>query len=135
MFLITAASWIISLTLFLMTFFQITVSVQASLREDSQELGVLRAIGLQKSAVVRVSLYETLSTLVGAMFLGTLVGLFSAGLIALLFISASEMPIVLNIPQATLLAMLLMSLCTIVIGTVLGARGITKKSITSILRG
>ena len=135
MFLITAASWIIALTLFLMTFFQITVSVQASLREDSQELGVLRAIGLQKSAVVRVSLYETLSTLVGAMFLGTLIGLFSAGLIALLFIAASEMPLVLNIPQATLLAMLLMSLCTIVIGTVLGARGITKKSITSILRG
>ena len=135
MFLITAASWIIALTLFLMTFFQITVSVQASLREDSQELGVLRAIGLQKSAVVRVSLYETLSTLVGAMFLGTLIGLFSAGLIALLFIAASEMPLVLNIPQATLVAMLLMSLCTIVIGTVLGARGITKKSITSILRG
>ena len=135
MFLITAASWIIALTLFLMTFFQITVSVQASLREDSQELGVLRAIGLKKSAVVRVSLYETLSTLVGAMFLGTLIGLFSAGLIALLFITASEMPLVLNIPQATLLAMLLMSLCTIVIGTVLGARGITKKSITSILRG
>jgi ABC-type antimicrobial peptide transport system permease subunit len=134
MFLITAASWIIALTLFLMTFFQITVSVQASLREDSQELGVLRAIGLQKSAVVRVSLYETLSTLVGAMFLGTLIGLFSAGLIALLFITASEMPLVLNIPRATLLAMLLMSLCTIVIGTVLGARGITKKSITSILR-
>lgn len=135
MFLITAASWIIALTLFLMTFFQITVSVQASLREDSQELGVLRAIGLQKSAVVRVSLYETLSTLVGAMFLGTLIGLFSAGLIALLFITASEMPLVLNIPQGTLLAMLMMSLCTIVIGTVLGARGITKKSITSILRG
>jgi ABC-type antimicrobial peptide transport system permease subunit len=135
MFLITAASWIIALTLFLMTFFQITVSVQASLREDSQELGVLRAIGLQKSAVVRVSLYETLSTLVGAMFLGTLIGLFSAGLIALLFIAASEMPLVLNIPRATLVAMLLMSLCTIVIGTVLGARGITKKSITSILRG
>lgn len=135
MFLITAASWIIALTLFLMTFFQITVSVQASLREDSQELGVLRAIGLQKSAVVRVSLYETLSTLVGAMFLGTLIGLFSAGLIALLFITASEMPLVLNIPRGTLLAMLLMSLCTIVIGTVLGARGITKKSITSILRG
>lgn len=109
--------------------------MQASLREDSQELGVLRAIGLQKSAVVRVSLYETLSTLVGAMFLGTLIGLFSAGLIALLFITASEMPLVLNIPQATLVAMLLMSLCTIVIGTVLGARGITKKSITSILRG
>lgn len=135
MFLITAASWIIALTLFLMTFFQITVSVQASLREDSQELGVLRAIGLQKSAVVRVSLYETLSTLIGAMFLGTLIGLFSAGLIALLFITASEMPLVLNIPRGTLLAMLLMSLCTIVIGTVLGARGITKKSITSILRG
>ena len=135
MFLITAASWTIALTLFLMTFFQITVSVQASLREDSQELGVLRAIGLQKSAVVRVSLYETLSTLVGAMFLGTLIGLFSAGLIALLFITASEMPLVLNIPQGTLLAMLLMSLCTIVIGTVLGARGITKKSITTILRG
>lgn len=135
MFLITAASWIIALTLFLMTFFQITVSVQASLREDSQELGVLRAIGLQKSAVVRVSLYETLSTLIGAMFLGTLIGLFSAGLIALLFITASEMPLVLNIPQGTLLAMLMMSLCTIVIGTVLGARGITKKSITSILRG
>ena len=135
MFLITAASWIIALTLFLMTFFQITVSVQASLREDSQELGVLRAIGLQKSAVVRVSLYETLSTLLGAMFLGTLIGLFSAGLIALLFITASEMPLVLNIPQGTLLAMLLMSLCTIVIGTVLGARGVTKKSITTILRG
>jgi ABC-type antimicrobial peptide transport system permease subunit len=135
MFLITAISWIIALVLFLMTFFQITVSVQASLKEDSQELGVLRAIGLQKSAVVRVSLYETLSTLVGAMFLGTLIGLFSAGLIALLFITASEMPVVLNIPQATLLAMLLMSLFTVVIGTVLGARGITKKSITSILRG
>lgn len=33
--LLYAASWIISLALFVMTFFQITVSVSSSLREDS----------------------------------------------------------------------------------------------------
>jgi hypothetical protein len=42
MIILQAASWIVSVALFLMTFFQITVSVQGSMREDSQELGILR---------------------------------------------------------------------------------------------
>ena len=84
----------------------------------------MRAIGLKKNAVIRVALYETLSTQMGAMFLGTLIGLFAAGLIAMLFITATELPLILNIPQDTLLAMLLMSLATIIIGTYIGASGI-----------
>lgn len=37
-----AAGVAVAIILFVMTFFQIIVSVQSSVREDSQELGVLR---------------------------------------------------------------------------------------------
>lgn len=35
MFILYATSWVIGLVLFLMTFFQITTSLQSSLKEDS----------------------------------------------------------------------------------------------------
>lgn len=42
MSILFAASVAIAVILFIMTFFQITVSVQSCMREDSQELGILR---------------------------------------------------------------------------------------------
>ena len=98
MFILYATSWAIGLVLFLMTFFQITVSLSSSLKEDSQELGVLRAIGLTKQALTRVALYEQLSTLLSAIILGLLVGLLASSMIGALFMNFAELPFTLIVP-------------------------------------
>lgn len=135
MFILYATSWAISLVLFLMTFFQLTVSLSSTLKEDAQELGVLRAIGLPKSKLTLVALYEQLSTLLSAILLGLLVGLISAGMVGALFMNFAELPFVMIVDNWAIIGMAGMGLGTIIIGTLAGVQGINRKSITSILKG
>ncbi|TNV73459.1 hypothetical protein FGO68_gene9060 [Halteria grandinella] len=135
MFILYATSWAISIVLFLMTFFQLTVSLSSTLKEDAQELGVLRAIGLPKSKLTLVALYEQLSTLLSAILIGLLVGLISAGMVGALFMNFAELPFVMIVDNWAIIGMAGMGLGTIIIGTLAGVQGINRKSITSILKG
>ncbi|TNV74243.1 hypothetical protein FGO68_gene7073 [Halteria grandinella] len=135
MIILLATSWAVGLVLFLMTFFQITVSLTASLKEDSQELGVLRAIGLTKSSLTLVALYEQLSTLLSAILIGLIVGLVSSSMVNTLLMNFAELPFVLLIPWGGVVGMIVTGLVTIVVGTLIGVRGINRKNITTILKG
>jgi hypothetical protein len=51
-----------------------------------------RAIGLPKKFILRVSLYESMAILFGALILGTIIGVLSSSLIAILFMTIVELP-------------------------------------------
>jgi ABC-type antimicrobial peptide transport system permease subunit len=104
-------------------------------REDAQELGVLRSIGLTKRHVVAVSLFEALANLTCALLLGVVVGVIAVKMLSPMFGKVAEMPAQIIMPWKTLLAMVIFSFSTIVFGTILGTRQITSKNISQILRG
>jgi ABC-type antimicrobial peptide transport system permease subunit len=125
----------IGVVLYLLTFFQVSVSLSSTLKEDAQELGVLRAIGLKQKSLILVVLYEQLSTLFSAIILATIIGLLSSSMVCLLLMNFAEMPFVMMVPYSTVALMILMGLVTIILGTYFGVKGINSKSITSILKG
>lgn len=78
--------------------------MQASVKDDSQEIGVLRAIGLTKDNVIRLMLMEGLSNLASSLILGIVVGLIAAAMTALMFTTMVELPF-------TLIVSNILSLC------------------------
>jgi ABC-type antimicrobial peptide transport system permease subunit len=68
---------IIVITMFL-CFFSLSSSMSANLYEQTKEIGVLRAIGLKKTRIILLYIYEAFilvvaSSLLG-IFIGTLIG-------------------------------------------------------------
>ena len=53
---------------------------------------IIRAVGLPKKQIFKVSLYESLSNLIGAIFIGCCVGVIASLLVAILFMTTLEMP-------------------------------------------
>ena len=51
------------------------VSISANIRDSMWELGVLRAMGMTKSEVMRLTIYESLSNNISSIILGFMIGL------------------------------------------------------------
>ena len=49
-------------------------------------------MGLPKRQIIKVSMYESLSNLLGAIIIGCIIGVIASGLIALLFMTTLELP-------------------------------------------
>ena len=63
---------IIALTL---AFFLLLISTTSNIKENLWELGVLKAIGLNKDQSKRIYMYEAFAVIIGALILGIMVGL------------------------------------------------------------
>ena len=125
---------LIALILFILTFFQLVISVQSNLRDDSQQLGVLRyysprnlpnpiyrAIGMKNNEVMKITLYEAVANLSSATIMGTIIGVTAAALTAAVILMFVEMPYKLILSYGTIVFMIVMASLTIVVGTVMGA--------------
>ncbi|CDW83103.1 permease-like protein [Stylonychia lemnae] len=126
---------IIATILFILTFFQLIVSISSNIRDDEWELGVLRAIGLQKSDIVKLTLYESIANMFTSSVLGFIIGIISATAMAALFLAIVELPLNLILSFQSIILMLFMTMFTIIVGTYLGTKQINSKSITSVLKG
>ena len=51
-----------------------------------------RAVGLPKRQIIKISLYESISNLLGAIIIGIVIGVIASGLIAIMFMTTIEMP-------------------------------------------
>lgn len=60
------------------SFFLLLVSCKTNIAENSWELGVLRALGLDKGQLTRVYLYESLVSILASSLLGSFIGICSA---------------------------------------------------------
>lgn len=128
-FLIVAA---ISLIL---SFFLILVSFVSNIKENAWEFGVLRAIGLDKSQMTRIYIYEALCLTLGASILGTIVGLVTAISIVQQFNLFMEMPFQFNFPWAVFFFSIVLAVVTSVLGSKSALDVIKKRQISSIVKG
>lgn len=92
LFYIILYSIVVSVIAMILSFFLILVSFISNIKEASWEFGVLRAIGLNKSEITRIYIYEALSLVVGAGLIGTSVGIIIAVTITLQFLMFVELP-------------------------------------------
>ena len=61
------------------------------------EYNYYRSIGLQKSDITKVTLYEYLTSIGSATILGSVIGALSAGALTILLLDFVEIPFILNV--------------------------------------
>ncbi len=77
-FLFQLFSMIVGIIALILAFFLLLTSTNANIRENFWELGVLKAIGLNKSQCLYMLMYEAYSTVIAALILGIGIGLLIA---------------------------------------------------------
>lgn len=121
--------------LFLMSFFQLLLSIEGNIKENQWQVGVLRSIGLTKSDVKSVVLTEATANILTAeligFFIGYIVMVSSMSLMNTIF----ELPINFDIDWLTLILLMSISVMTVYFGTGIGISHINKMKISTILKG
>ncbi|KAI9140455.1 FtsX-like permease family-domain-containing protein [Paraphysoderma sedebokerense] len=119
----------------ILSFFVLWLSFTANIRENSWEFGVLRAIGLNAGAVVRIYIYEALCIILATIVIGTAIGIITAITLSLQFNLFTEMPFSFSFPTYLFIFVVGMSLLVSVLGSYFPAREFRKKQIAIALKG
>ena len=121
--------------LFLMSFFQLLLSIEGNIKENQWQVGVLRSIGLTKHCVESIVLTEATANILTAELIGFLVGYIVMVSSMSLMNTIFELPINFDIDWLTLIFLMAISVLTVYIGTGLGVSQVNKMRISTILKG
>jgi hypothetical protein len=119
----------------IISFFLLWLSFDANVRENSWEFGVLRSLGVPATTVTRAYVYESVAVVLGAVILGTIVGLLVSITLTLQFNLFLELPFVLLFPTGLFLVVFFISLLVAVVGAYLPSKQFCEKDIASVIRG
>lgn len=126
---------IISFICYLLGLFQLILTIQANIRDSMWELGVLRSMGINKTEVMKLTVYESLANNLASIICGFIIGLLVAiGSIGqfLLFL---ELPFKIVLPYGLFWVVAALSVVTMSVGSWIGTRQLYAKQIASTLKG
>jgi|NOAtaT_6_FD_contig_101_1046183_length_1794_multi_3_in_0_out_0_2 ABC-type antimicrobial peptide transport system permease subunit len=101
----------------ILTFFLILVSFISNIKENSWEFGVLRAVGLNKSQITRVYMYEAFVLTFSSGLIGTVIGIIVAITLTLQFLMFTELPFKFIFPTNMFLTTFVLGLFTSIGGS------------------
>lgn len=127
--------YMITALLFLMSFFQLLLSIEGNIKENMWQVGVLRSIGLTKSDVKSVVLTEATANILTAEIIGFAMGYIVMVSSMSLMNTIFELPINFDIDWLTLLMLMSISVLTVYFGTGIGISSINRMKISKILKG
>jgi ABC-type antimicrobial peptide transport system permease subunit len=119
----------------MLCFFTLSLSFEANVRENSWEFGVIRAVGLSVSALIRSYIYEALCLVASSLLCGFVIGVTIALTLTAQFNLFLEMPFQFDFPYILFFSLIAMALVVAVVGSWIPARILRKKEIAIVLRG
>eukprot|EP01103_Thecamoeba_quadrilineata_P013162 TRINITY_DN3567_c0_g1_i2.p1 TRINITY_DN3567_c0_g1~~TRINITY_DN3567_c0_g1_i2.p1 ORF type:complete len:1198 (-),score=214.19 TRINITY_DN3567_c0_g1_i2:59-3133(-) len=125
----------VSLVASVVCFFGLWLSFAANIRENSWELGVLRALGLTANQVLRVYIYEALCIVVTSTILGSMIGVMIAVTLTLQSDLFTEMPFAFAFPWSLFGITSAAAVTIAILGSYLPASSLSKQEIAIALRG
>mmetsp|Transcript_4461 Transcript_4461/g.4166 ORF Transcript_4461/g.4166 Transcript_4461/m.4166 type:complete len:268 (-) Transcript_4461:23-826(-) len=125
---------IISCIALILAFFLLIISIIANIRDSTYEIAVLRAIGTTSHDVTNIYVIEALSNNIASIILGLMVGITVSSTLGAQYFSVMEVPFELLLPYKMILAMIIISLLILFIGTYRSTKVIGNKSIAGILK-
>lgn len=117
-----------------LSFFLLWLSFDANVRENSWEFGVLRCF-IDAGALTRCYIYEAVAVVIGAVTLGTAVGILVSVILQLQYNLFLELPFVMLFPWPLWLVVFLLSLVVAFLGAWIPAQDYCRKEISSVIRG
>jgi ABC-type antimicrobial peptide transport system permease subunit len=111
----------------IISFFLLLISTSHNIRDNIQEFGCLRAMGLTKNQGVRMFMYEQYSVIFSALFLGLIIGIILAALVGGQFFMFIELPAKMLMPTRLVIAMVFMSIITTFFAVYIPLKEVNKK--------
>jgi len=124
----------VSIIAVILCFFVLWLSFIANVRENSWEFGVLRAVGLDVSKVIRMYIYEAICLILSAVVIGTVIGMIVSITLTLQFTLFTELAFTFDFPYILFTTVFVMSLTVAVLGSWIPARYLKEKDIASALK-
>lgn len=90
--LIDVFNFSVSIICFALGLFQLIVSISANIRDSMWELGVLRAMGMNKNQIMRLTMYESFVNNMSSIILGFIIGLIISASLMAQFMLFLELP-------------------------------------------
>ena len=115
--------------------FQLVVTVSANISDSMWELGVLRSMGCTRQQIMRVIVYELVSTTLSAITLGYVCGIIVSVLSIAIFHIIVELPMKVNLPTTLLIQLFFFAIASMIAGAKYGTSVLFKKNIAGILKG
>lgn len=119
---------------FTLCFFQVIVSVNTNMQETGWELGVLRAAGITKSEMRKISLIESVVVISSALVIGLAIGMFAAASSVELYDMVLEVPMRPSFPIFQVFLLVLFAYASLFVGALFKLHQISKLSISSLLK-
>lgn len=126
---------IVAMISIFLSFFLILVSFTSNVRENSWEFGVLRAIGLSKSQMTRLYMYEAGVLTACSGVLGSIVGIVVAITLVLQLLLFTELPFEFLFPVEIFCLTFGLGLVTAIGGSYFAVKEIREKSIANVTKG
>ena len=121
--------------LFLLSFYQLVLSIDQNLKENKYQIGVLRSMGMNKKDIMSMTLIEATCNIVAATILGFFTGYLLGGCTINMLTTIWESPLVQTIEWAKLGWLIVISVGTVYFGTRISIGVVNKMKISSILKG
>jgi len=119
----------------IISIFGLVSSMYAIILERKFEIGILRSMGMKVRNVRNMFLIESMTILLAAGIMGTIIGSYSAYLLQTTISLMTEMPVIFAIPMDTLLRVFILSISFAFLGTyVILIKYFYKKTIMDIFR-
>jgi len=119
----------------MISIFGLVSSMYAIVIERKFEIGILRSMGMKVRNVRNMFLIESMTILLAAGIMGTIIGTFTAYLLESTMALMTEMPVIFTVPWDTLLRVFILSISIAFLGTyIILIKYFYKKSIMDIFR-
>ena len=134
----TKGSWTlnaVSVGAMILCFFVLIISFESNIKDNSWEYGVLRSLGFTKALLIRVYIYESLCLVISSSALGTVIGCLTGLFFSLQSNIFLELPMDFKFPLEFFLVIVLSASLFAIIGSVLPALELNKKTIAATIKG
>lgn len=126
---------VLALVAMVLCFFSLSASMLTNIREQTREIGVLRALGITRFATVRIYLHEAVLLVLGSSIWGVLIG----SLVAWTFSAQQSMftglPVPFVVPWGVIAVVVILALVLGFFAAGLPAWRAVKQPVTKLLRG
>ena len=118
----------------LISFVALVASTYVAVLEQVRELGVLRAIGLSRLALLRAYAYEALAVVLAAVLLGAAIGAALGWTLAAQRVLFSQLPIPFALPWQLIGAACALALLLALAAALVSLRGLWRRTAVDLLR-
>ena len=119
----------------ILSFFLIWISFYSNIRENIEEYGIMRSIGITKKQSIRIYLYEAATIILSSIIIGTFIGVIISASLILQFDIFIELPFIFNFPYKLYFILITVGLFLGLLGSYYPTYAVNTLSLVKIMKG